>query len=352
MSGRRGTRRRLAAAAGELAMPVPFDLGEFGARLQRGRARPLHLLPFTLAPDLFGAWIRTAAADYLYYEEQTSPFHQAHVAARLAASVLLGQEPGVPLGPGVLPAVGPELAEPILGPGARNPLTQLDTETFAFLALERSRGRHARPAATRRLRRQLRPLHAALRAAVPDAETSIGGGARAGGRLRLYRRVIEIRSAQLALGAYQDPLLPVTADAAGRAAGLARDELAATVEATVITAALHAQQTGAAARRVTVDVSWAHRPKPDLSSEARWLARVSRAFAGSPLVHELARNGRFEDPPKWRRTVCHWGTPAPPLRIPKTTPIRMIRPTAAHKMRASCAGEVAAGGCQPCGEEV
>jgi hypothetical protein len=120
-------------------MPVPFHLGELGARLQRGRARPLHLLPCTLAPDLFGAWIRTAAADYPCYEQQTSPLHQAHIAARLAASVLPGQQHGVPLGPGTLPAAGPELAELILGPGARNPVTRLDTGTLAFLALERAR---------------------------------------------------------------------------------------------------------------------------------------------------------------------------------------------------------------------
>jgi hypothetical protein len=87
------------------------------------------------------------------------------------------------------------------------------------------------------------------------------------------------------------------AAAAGWAAGLSGDELAATIEATISAAALRAQKTGTPGRRVTVDVSWAHRPTPDLSSEAGWLARVSRAFTGSPLVHELARNGRSGDPP-------------------------------------------------------
>jgi hypothetical protein len=146
------------------------------------------------------------------------------------------------------------------------------------------------------LLRRLRPLHAALREAVAEAEASTGGG-RSTATLRRYQRVMEIRSAQLALRPYQDPVVPVAAGAAGREAGLSGDELAATVEATVTAAALRAQQAGAAPRRVTTDVSWAHRPTADLSSEAGSLARVSRAFTGSPPVHELARNRRFQDPP-------------------------------------------------------
>jgi hypothetical protein len=63
------------------------------------------------------------------------------------------------------------------------------------------------------LLRRLRPLHAALREAVAEAEASTGGG-RSTATLRRYQRVMEIRSAQLALRPYQDPVVPVAAGAA------------------------------------------------------------------------------------------------------------------------------------------
>jgi Family of unknown function (DUF6545) len=284
---RRTGRRRIAAAVGRLDLPVPFGLDGFGACLQGGRRRPVHLVAFGIAPDLFGAWIRTAAADYLYYEQQASPFHQAHIVANLAGAVLLGHRGGVRLGADAPSDSGPQLAELILGPDSRSTLTRQDTDAFAFLVLDHSSGRRVPRLAARRWLWQSRPLHTALRDVI-EPDTDGGRLPVTGVRARLHQQLIQIRSAQLALRPYQDPHTVIAADAAGRAAGLTGDDLAAVTEAAVTAAALRAQHSGTRRRPAMADTSWMHRPSPDLSSEAQWLARVSRAFTRSPVVRNLA----------------------------------------------------------------
>jgi len=61
-------------------------------------------------------------------------------------------------------------------------------------------------------------------------------------------------------------------------AGLAGDEAAAAVEASVLAAALRARAGGPPALAAGGVPGWQHMPAPDLPSEAAWLARVARAF--------------------------------------------------------------------------
>jgi len=61
---RTGARGRHAAILRELEIPVPFDLGQFVAGLERRRQRPIRLRPFTSEPGCpCGLWIGTADAD-------------------------------------------------------------------------------------------------------------------------------------------------------------------------------------------------------------------------------------------------------------------------------------------------
>jgi len=64
--------------------------------------------------------------------------------------------------------------------------------------------------AARRLLRQLRPLHAVLLDAVPEAACPEVPG-RPGPRVRLHRAVVEIREAVLALRPYAGPELAAAA---------------------------------------------------------------------------------------------------------------------------------------------
>ncbi len=65
----------------QIGVPRPFDLETFCQRLAIFRGRPLTLLPFTAAApsDPSGVWVPAQHADYVFYEEATSPLHRDHI---------------------------------------------------------------------------------------------------------------------------------------------------------------------------------------------------------------------------------------------------------------------------------
>ena len=134
----------------------------------------------------------------------------------------------------------------------------------------------------RRGLRRIDPLWAALRAALPQIALETGRGASLRGpEFALYRRVIEIRDAQLALRPYAHP------DAA-RWAGPGADP--ATMEAAVLAAALvghaHGRRYGAEHPFQDVDAS--------LTSESAWLARVARQYVHAEAVARVRRRALAE----------------------------------------------------------
>lgn len=301
--GRRAALRRCAAAVAGLDVPVPFTLAEFAAALERAGSRTVGLVPVrTDADGLSGAWFRTAAADVITYEAQTSPFLQAHLVAGLAAHIVMGGDDGVLIGPRLAAGLSPELVSRMPGPAAPDPVTGAHSSLFASLVLERA-GLLACPApVARRLLRDLRPLGSALRAAVPDAgRIDAPPGAR-GARARLYRRVIEIRDAMLALRPYQDPAVRPAAVAGARAAGLVGDELDACVEAAIIAAALAGRKAGRPAPHRAGDTGRPGvRGGADLAGDAAWLARVSQQLAAWPVLPGTPPAGAPDDVRSARR---------------------------------------------------
>lgn len=270
-------RRCCAAVVRRLAVPVPFSMSGFGAALQAQIGRPVVLAPVVLPPGApSGLWFGTRSADYLYYEERTSLFHQAHIVAHLAAHLMASQGMAV-FDARLAPDLSPELVRLILGDVAPSPVSDAEAETFAFLAL--AGVGHVPDRAARRLARELAPLRAALVGAVPEAAWAGLAWDRPAARCRLHRAVIEIREAALALWPYRD-LRAASADvAAALASGLNGDEAAAAAEAAILGQAIRAKITGAPPCRTQGDALAGPVTGPDLASEAAWLARVSRAFA-------------------------------------------------------------------------
>lgn len=133
---------RHAAIARELDIPAPFDLTEFTARLERQRNRPIRLRPFAFAPGMpTGLWIGTAEADYVYYEQDTTPFHATLIALHEIAHILLGHHGPTAwqnLARHVAPDVHPTLARLILGRSAYDTAEEREAETLASLILERA----------------------------------------------------------------------------------------------------------------------------------------------------------------------------------------------------------------------
>jgi hypothetical protein len=138
-AGRKG---RYTAIVRDLDIPRPFDLGEFATRLERHRGRPILLRPFNSGPNMpCGLWIGTAEADYIYYENGTTPFHRTLIALHEIAHMLLGHR-GLPawqnLARQVAPDVHPSLVQLILSRSAYSTPEERDAETLASLILERA----------------------------------------------------------------------------------------------------------------------------------------------------------------------------------------------------------------------
>jgi hypothetical protein len=287
----RRTVRQWAAVARQLAVPVPFELTEFRARIQRHTQRVVNLIPTVMrtgAPS--GIWLRTARADYFYYEEQTSPFHQAHIVLSLSAHVLLGDTSGASVDPRIVPHVSPPLARMMIDGIVGSPVTNLEAETFAFLALEYACPAAYPPSLARRAIRQLWPLHSALRDAVPEVTGASVCQFWPAASFRLHRQVIQIRDAALALRPYRDPEVAAVATQAARASGLAGGDLAAAVEASVLSAAMHARAAGDPMRNVAGYAGRAPAAGPDLRSETACLVKVARAFAQLRHDEDRARD--------------------------------------------------------------
>ncbi|WP_158891138.1 hypothetical protein [Amycolatopsis anabasis] len=79
----RDLRRRCADAVRDLVFPQPFSAKKLCASVARQRGRPLYLHQFSAdwvgGENLCGVWIGTDVADHIFFEQQTSPFHQEHI---------------------------------------------------------------------------------------------------------------------------------------------------------------------------------------------------------------------------------------------------------------------------------
>ncbi|MFI9388146.1 MAB_1171c family putative transporter [Kutzneria sp. NPDC052558] len=126
---------------------------------------------------------------------------------------------------------------------------------------------------------QLRPLWQAMHAAMPAIALSTVARQQGGVEFALYRHVIEIRDAQLALRGHIHPSVREWAAEAATAARPSRRE--ATIEAATIAAAVLAHDAGVG---YPAGDQAPHRVDPSVAAETRWLAQVSRAFARSKAV--------------------------------------------------------------------
>lgn len=124
--------------------------------------------------------------------------------------------------------------------------------------------------------RQIHPLWRTLHEAVPQVTLATTPRLLTGPEFALYRRVIEIRDAQLALRSYAHPDV-------SRWVGPGADP--ATLEAAVIAAAL----VGHAAGRIYGADHPFQDVDPSLASESAWLAQVTRRFTRSAEVERVRR---------------------------------------------------------------
>ena len=266
--------RSFAPIAAELAIPSLFSLGDIEAGVERLSGRVTHVLTADLgsgSPSVI--WFRKDGEDYLFCEKRTSPFHQAYIAVHLAAHALQLDADGTALDARLWSALGPELPRLMLGHFNADQVSDVEADSFAFLAMP-LRESLAKIKVRQSLRR-LEPLRSALLGAVPQARRSLSGLVRPSrGASSVPDGAGDPRRRTGAAGAHRDPEVAAVAEA---------DELASAdrpvaVEAAVLAHAVRASKTGrpACPKPDGLD-SWSM-AETDLASEVASLLRLSRDF--------------------------------------------------------------------------
>jgi hypothetical protein len=138
----RRLRRRCAARLRELDLPVPFDVRAFCEALGARRGRPIRLCPLTGPAGPCGLWAVGTEADFIFYEQATSPLHQQHIILHEVSHLLCGHQPtrvsdeeGSRL---FFPHLDVEMVNRVLGRAAYSAEEEREAELLATLILERA----------------------------------------------------------------------------------------------------------------------------------------------------------------------------------------------------------------------
>ncbi len=276
----RAMNQHVTALARKIDPPRPFTLDGLGSSLERHCQRAVHMVSITMTPgDPSGVWLRSEGADFLFYEERTSAFHQAHIACSLAAHLLAAGTPEGRIDRRLIPNVDPRPTGMLPGTEVGNAVSRSEAEMFALEVL-RQDGLFPGTLQARLLLRRLWPLRSALVAAVPSAaEAGVAASAPSQTAVyRLYRAVVEIRDAALALRPYGAPGMSAAATTHGPTTQTAGRATAAAAAAEVVSAtSVTRWDTGRPAASAAVALP------ADLGFEAATLAQASQTFVRSVL---------------------------------------------------------------------
>ncbi|MEV6524290.1 hypothetical protein AB0M43_20250 [Longispora sp. NPDC051575] len=123
-----------------LAIPDPFDVGEFLDGLAAQRGRPIELVPVR-APtgSACGLLVSTDHTDYICYPEDTTPLHREHILLHEVGHLVRGHVGTTALdGVGaLLPSLSAELVRRVLGRGGYTETQEQEAELIASLIARR-----------------------------------------------------------------------------------------------------------------------------------------------------------------------------------------------------------------------
>ncbi|MGV9248688.1 hypothetical protein [Streptomyces sp. NPDC003710] len=146
---RPSTRRihqRCRAILATLDIPRPFDAPAFLDHLAKQRGRPIVLQPLPglgAAGSPSGLWLSTGSADYICYEENTSPLHREQIIFHECAHMLFGHKLALDLSQAerLLPDLGPSLIRRALARTSYASEQEEEAETLASMILQQAYGR-------------------------------------------------------------------------------------------------------------------------------------------------------------------------------------------------------------------
>lgn len=134
-------RRRCEDRLREIEFPVPFDAATFCDALAARRGRPIVLQSIVARGGPFGFWVPTPDRDYIFYERETSDWHQEHIVLHEACHMLWGHEPTPITAPDLaqllVPSISPDTVRRMLQRRAYPEEQEHEAELLATLILER-----------------------------------------------------------------------------------------------------------------------------------------------------------------------------------------------------------------------
>jgi hypothetical protein len=129
---------RCRARLAQLDLPRPFDLAAFADRVGRDRGRPLLRIGHALPVDgPRGLCLSTRDADYIIYEQATSPVHQEHIVLHEICHLLCGHTGRESMGDGharlLFPSLDPAVVGRVLGRSSYTTDEEQEAELLASM---------------------------------------------------------------------------------------------------------------------------------------------------------------------------------------------------------------------------
>jgi len=140
----RWLRRRCEDRLHDLDLPSPFDVNVFCERLAARRSRPILLCPMPMGRDVSGLCVAGPTVDFIFYEEQTAPLHQAQIKLHEACHIVCGHRP-IELSEAevsclLFPDLRQEIVQRVLQRGSYSTVEEREAEILASLILDRAAG--------------------------------------------------------------------------------------------------------------------------------------------------------------------------------------------------------------------
>lgn len=153
----RALRRRCEERLREIELPVPFDARLFCDSLAARRGRPIHLLAVPTTGGLTGACLALSDMDVIFYESNTSGWHQDHIILHETSHLLLDHKTDLAVDEESLrqlfPDFTPQMVRKVLQRNTYSGDDEREAELLASLILERA----VRPRASRAPTQSMEP---------------------------------------------------------------------------------------------------------------------------------------------------------------------------------------------------
>lgn len=137
----RAVRKRCESTLRQVPVPSPFSMREFQQTVSARRGRPIHLLPKPRPVGPCGVWLSMPEADYVFFENATSPLHSEHIILHELGHLLMDHEPTEVIDPRTLqmlvPNLDPIVVRRVLGRTSYTAVEEQEAEMIASLVLDR-----------------------------------------------------------------------------------------------------------------------------------------------------------------------------------------------------------------------